>query len=153
MITETTGDIWDLAYNDYWRVIPTNGSVNRSGRAVMGRGVALQAAQKFPDLAIDLASSLQREGLHVKLYVDRGLILFPVKFAWHQKASLTLIGRSCQELVDLLLSPGVKVVMPRVGCGNGKLEWPQVKPILSHYLGNLPNSIVVLEYEERLFGN
>ncbi len=148
MITESTGDIWDLAYNDYWRVIPTNGSVNSSGKAVMGRGVALQAAKKFPNLQLDLAEDLHAQGLRTLLYVDRGLIIFPVKFEWSQRASLTLIGKSCDQLKDLLYGTQMKIVMPRVGCGNGWLEWSSVKPILELRFEDVQNEIVVLEYKE-----
>ena len=80
MLTESVGDIWDVQYKDYWRVIPTNGSVNSIGLAIMGKGVALQAVLRFPKLSDDLGRSLRQEGLNVKLYQDRGLIIFPVKF-------------------------------------------------------------------------
>ena len=64
--------------------ITTNGDVTSSGRAVMGRGCALEAKQRFPYLDLVLGQHLQHNGntaailLHNK---KRGLyiISFPVK--------------------------------------------------------------------------
>ena len=148
MITETKGDLWDISYNDYWRVIPTNGSVNKQGLAVMGQGVALQATSRYPHLQKDLGDHLRKSGLQVLLYSDRGLVIFPVKFAWYERASMTLIEKSCGELVNYLLSSRMKVVMPRVGCGNGGLAWNAVRPILKRNFGGISNEIVVLDYEK-----
>ncbi len=145
MISEKTGDIWDVAYNDFWRVIPTNGSVNRSGLAVMGRGVALQAARRYLHLQLDLGRDLKKSGLRTLLYSDKGLVIFPVKFQWMQKASLTLIDKSACQLVELL--GRAKIVMPRVGAGNGRLDWTSVKKYLYPRLEESKGEIIVLEYD------
>lgn len=135
---EVKGNIWY-----YWDkkntfiVIPTNGYVKRNGQAVMGRGCALQAVQRVPHLPRYLGRLIEEYGNKV-FQTAMGIVSFPVKHNWWEKADLTLIEESCKRLVDLSTLPGFKdstFVMPRVGCGNGKLDWEDVKPILEKYLG------------------
>jgi hypothetical protein len=51
----------------YWGVadalcITTNGSVKSNGELVMGRGIALEAAQRFPGMAYHLGRKVKHEG-------------------------------------------------------------------------------------------
>lgn len=146
MLIEKKGDIWDDQYDEYWKVIPTNGDVNRFGLAIMGKGVALQAADKFPSLRKDLGVSLKTNGLGVKLYPDQRLIIFPVKYHWKYKASKRLIAISSKQLQRFITTTEMKIVMPRVGCGNGGLQWQSVQPVLQKYFSTITNEIIVLEY-------
>ncbi len=134
---ETTGNIWLEACDAI--VIPTNGDVNRHGAAVMGRGLALQAARRWPLMPKVLAEYLRAEGNHVfDVYKPRRLptlLTFPVKQHWHERADLDLIERSAQELVAKADRLAYRLVaLPRVGCGNGGLDWKDVQPILERYL-------------------
>lgn len=52
-----TGDLWTV--EAAWRIIPTNLNVRYDGTAVMGAGVALQAAQRYPRLSEDLGFFLR----------------------------------------------------------------------------------------------
>lgn len=150
-MTETTGDIWGLEWDvqarqhgaAIYRVIPTNGSVNSRGLAVMGRGVALQAAERFPGLREGLGKLLLSQGNKVHYNDAYGLITFPVKHNWYSKAKTQLVRRSCKQLFELPWE-GSFILMPRVGCGNGGLDWEeQVKPILEEELGEINGLIVV----------
>ena len=62
------------------------------------------------------------------------LISFPVKYHWHEPASLELIEQSA-ALLELFAArqQWKRVVVPRPGCGNGGLEWKDVKPIIESY--------------------
>ena len=58
---------------------------------------------------------------------------FPVKHQWFdEKADLKLIEKSCKDLVESL-ADGLTIALPKIGCGAGKLEWDEVKPILEKY--------------------
>lgn len=134
---EATGNIWWTRWDAI--VIPTNGDVNRGGEAVMGRGLARQAAQRWPLLPKTLAMLLREHGNHAfDVWKPRRLptlLSFPVKHHWHESAELDLIERSAQELVALADSLAYRqVALPRVGCGNGKLDWVDVQPILERHL-------------------
>ena len=126
---EVEGNLWD--YPADWRVIPTNGFVKRNGAAVMGRGLALQATERFPGLAYVLGKELLEQGNHVHLLPEFSLVTFPVKHNWWEDASLELIERSVKELKLLFVTGDMlSVSLPRVGCGNGRLSWDDVKPLL-----------------------
>lgn len=132
---EIKGNIWDYYGKGHWIVITTNGTVKRNGEAVMGRGVALQAKQRFPDLPKRLGDCIRGPiGNHVTLQPTCGIFTFPVKHDWREKADLELIERGCKELLGVadVFKPPFYMVRP--GCGNGGLDWKDVKPILEKYL-------------------
>lgn len=140
---EVTGDLW--TYPADVRVITTNGFVKKNGEAVMGAGCALEAAIRWPDLPSQLGDLIRQRGNRVfsigfpitdgESRAEYQLATFPVKHAWWEKADLALIEKSCQELVALAgMYPHTTVfVLPRPGCGNGKLKWEQVRPVLEKY--------------------
>lgn len=54
---------------------------------------------------------------------------------WACKAQLSIIKRSCKQLVTMTDEKAwTKVVVPRVGCGAGELLWSDVETILSESL-------------------
>lgn len=146
---ELHGDIWDLynfdGFNGNIICITTNGMVNSRGQAVMGRGIALQAAQRWPELPRALGHIIIQEGNHVHWLSKYRVFTFPVKHHWKQKADLELIQRSCTELVQLCndICPGVQIFMVRPGCGNGQLSWEEVQP---HIAPLLDDRFTVVEW-------
>jgi hypothetical protein len=147
---EDRGDLWRIPA--HVRCITTNGTVRRDGHAVMGRGCARQARDDFPELAETLGRLLTRNGNHVQRLMAEmplpgrppglirtgfwELVSFPVKHHWRDRADLDLIERSCGELMDLAdANPewGV-ILLPRPGCGNGQLEWSEVRPRIAPLL-------------------
>lgn len=138
---EVYGDIW--GYQADFIGITTNGTVNRKGACVMGRGVALQAVQHSPRIALNLGKAILQNGNHVHLL--RPYFSFPVKHEWWQKADIELIRRSAHELEELarLLVP-LTFVLPRPGCGNGGLRWIDVKPLVQSIL---PDNVAVITLE------
>ncbi len=134
---EKRGNLWVLA-KGHPLVITTNGSVNRRGECVMGRGIALQAKQRFPDLPYAIANRIKKFGNNCFWLGEWGnyfIVTFPVKHQWHQKADCELIRRSAYQLEKMFCkSQWKKIYMPRPGCGNGGLTWEIVKPILSPIL-------------------
>jgi hypothetical protein len=126
---EISGDIWD--YHDTSIItITTNGQISRDGRAIFGRGVARQAAQRYPDLAHRLGPLLAGQGNHV-FYLGDALVSFPVEETPWSLPDLRLIARSTRELRELAdLNAWQQVVVPRPGCGGGGLQWCEVRPLL-----------------------
>lgn len=134
---EVTGDLWELARHGVL-VITTNGSLNNLGECVMGRGIALEAKKRFPDIAKKLGSYIQQHGnrcFNLGRYGDYRLVSFPTKHHWNQPADPELIASSARQLVEMTDKFGWSVVyMPRPGCGYGRLSWEQVKLILKPIL-------------------
>ena len=126
---EADDDIWDY-HGRAVIAITTSGSLTRAGKAVMGRGVARQAAQRFPELPEELGALLRQGGNHVHPLRD-GLVSFPVEESAWACPDLRLISRSANELRQLADREGWHtVVVPRPGCGGGGLEWKEVRPLL-----------------------
>src|SRR5690349_18926875 len=132
---ELFGDLWELAKGENKVLcITSNGFVKSNGECVMGRGIALEAAQRFPLLPHHLGRAILKYGNHV-LYIGKywetdpkntyKLFSFPVKHHWKQFADPELIKRSAQELVEIFpdayfkAHPDTNVYIPRPGCGNG----------------------------------
>ena len=131
---EAVGNLW--TYPADVRVITTNGSVRKDGCCVMGRGCALEAKKKYPDLPLMLGqviTSLGNEAFWV-LTKDGPVVTFPVKHNWQETADIALIVRSATKIAQMRALEGRLVVMPRPGCGNGKLKWADVKSVLSPIL-------------------
>jgi hypothetical protein len=137
-LKEIKADIWDLYIKKKDReviVIPTNGSVTRNGLAVMGRGLALDASNLFPYFRKMFGQKLLDNGNVVQYFPNEQLIVFPVKSVWYKDAELSIIERSCQQLnMIATLYTFDNIYVPRVGCGNGNLDWREVKQIFEKYL-------------------
>lgn len=133
---EVDGNIWDYHDKGEWIVVTTNGDWNKQGLAVMGRGVALDAADKYPMLRVELGKALKHgAGNVVHIWDHFRIITFPVKHHWFKPADLKLIEKSARELQHLCnlwdIDP-VYLVEP--GTGNGRLLWSEVKPVIAPLL-------------------
>jgi hypothetical protein len=132
-VIEIVGDIWEYLPGAII-AITTNGQITPKGQAVFGRGVARQAAQRFPDLADRLGLLLATVGNHVH-YLGDSIVSFPVEETPWSNPDLHLIARSTRELRELADQQGwQQVVVPRPGCGGGGLLWRDVKPLLAEAL-------------------
>lgn len=159
---EIAGDAWELLPKFDALCILTNGHVRPSGQAVMGKGIAWEAAQRFPELPEVLGDLIRRNGNVVQVLRDSNpcLISFPTKpaekkypcgvvggLSWKFKPGDTVPGWACKSetptirwsarvLVPLADDLGLKMVLlPRPGCGNGGLKWEEeVRPILAQHL-------------------
>ena len=135
---EIYGDIWEQHKLKRWVVITTNGTVRKDGACVMGRGVAKQAADKFPNLPFKLGEALKVGGNNVHIFDYLKIITLPVKYGWREPADLALIERSLKQLVawaDVPPRKHGKFYMVRPGCANGRRDWEtEVKPLCVKYL-------------------
>ncbi len=134
---EAKGNLWSFVGIP---AITTNGYIRKDGRAVMGRGCAKEASLMFPEIQARLAFELIQYGNHVfylQQFGEKGIMTFPVKHNWNEKADMQLIQRSANELINKVI-PYFKIkdtiYLPRPGCGNGNLQWDEVKPIISDIL-------------------
>ncbi len=133
MYKEVKDDIWN--YPDNIKVITTNGNIKKNGNAVLGKGIALQASRRFQDLAFRYANHIKINTLSCAYYPSYKLILFPTKYNYWQNASLILIRKSMEETLKICKNNNIKkVIMPKVGCGNGLLYWNSVKRTIEDIL-------------------
>jgi O-acetyl-ADP-ribose deacetylase (regulator of RNase III) len=132
---ESTGDLW--AYPADAICVPTCGVVKANGELVMGAGVAREAARRYPALPAYYGRAVREAGnAPVAHFGLRTVVSFPTKHHWNQPAVLPLIEQSARIIVTLADAYGWRnMVLPRVGCGFGGLEWSDVRPVLSAILG------------------
>lgn len=127
---------------DAWSVecdvlaITTNATVLPDGRNVMGGGIALEAAKRYPPLPFAYGSLINAYGPHVYLVPvgpDRSLLMFPTKADVAEKATLRRIGKSIEETKRLAdIYNWSTIAVPRPGAGLGGLDWEgEVKPFLA----------------------
>lgn len=138
---EITGNLWDYYQKpDHIICLTTNGFVKQDGTAVMGRGCAKEATERVPGIARKLASFLKQGGNHV-FWLTTEIVSFPVKHNWWEQADRDLIIRSRTELCDFAIhNKNYTFILPRPGCGNGRLKWEDVKPLLEV----LPDNVWVI---------
>lgn len=116
---------------------------------VMGKGIALQFKQAFPENFIEYKKACHKEKVQLgKMFIhDTGnlfnhkyIINFPTKKHWRSKAYLKDIELGLQELVTQIKRLGIKsIAIPPLGCGNGGLDWKVVKPKIEAAFSQLPN--------------
>ena len=141
---EIKGNIWDY-HPEHCIVIPTNLSLNKKGNAIMGKGLALDAAKRFSTLPCKYGKWLQDfqkenyiQGVRSFQYSIENLYLLPTKYNWRDKSDLELIIKGVKQLVSLLDALPVigSVYLPRLGCGLGGLDWEEVKSAIEPLLDN-----------------
>lgn len=146
--------------------ITTNGYVNKQGLAVMGRGVAKEAKEKWRHLPKILGNKILDKGNTVNILLKENntiIISLPVKPTVVENAKesiilphlrkryvnkkfvpgfavyadLQIIEESIKKLVSIVNVLNLKtVVLPLPGCGAGELNPQQVIPILIKHLDN-----------------
>lgn len=143
--------------------VTTNGFVKANGECVMGAGIAKTIKEIFPWVPKQLGTLIKRNGNKTQIIIEASrvtnnitLVALPSKpvsgysdgtnTVWpytlgafvpgfHMKSDINLIIRSIHELIDLTDEKGWETVaMPRIGCGNGGLDWNEVKPIIEPML-------------------
>jgi len=136
---EDVGNLWTYPAEGVF--ITTNGYIKKNGELVMGRGCALEAKQKFPQLPLMLGRAVRSWGnIPMVIYKDsdvlnynKHLFTFPVKHNWWEQADLNLIKSSANWISRYSFCDSY--VLPRTGCGNGQRDWEtEVKPILENIL-------------------
>lgn len=154
------GDLVELWLDkNAWIAVPTNGSVNKQGLAVMGAGIAKEVAEELPNIRKQLGRRLRLFGNNVNVFPPDKIITVPVKHKWEDLASVDLISLSLARLNGVLdhsmLHYGNRIdhlYVPLLGCGNGGLNYKtQVEPLVVKYLGNDSRFTVVFlpeAYEE-----
>lgn len=146
---ESRVNIWNYNWiqHNAFTLITTNGYINSYGNLTMGAGNAKQASNKFPGLSRQLAALVRVKGNRVHVLEERKgyrLITFPVKRVWDERADLDLISTSAEQLLYLTgVFKNCLFILPRPGCGNGDLDWEEVKPLLVH----LPDNVFVVTNE------
>lgn len=129
---------------------------------VMGKGVALEFKRRWPENFKVYKRLCDKKQLRPgKVYVHqdgdmltggrRFLINFPTKDHWRAKSKMEFIDAGLDDFIDQVLKLQIKsVAMPPLGCGNGGLDWREVKALLTEKLTPLEDVdfVVFAPHEE-----
>lgn len=102
----------------------------------MGKGIAYQFKMRYPQNNIDYVKACRNKTLTIgKLhyYKEDGKIIvnFPTKDKWRNKSKIEYIEKGMEQLQTLIPQLNAKsIAIPPLGCGNGGLEWTEVKSII-----------------------
>lgn len=137
MIKVIQGDIWDYHKKGHFITVTTNCNKKANGQVVMGKGIALQAKQRFPDIPRKLGEVTDLRS--VVVFPEERIITFPTKINWYENSTIELISSSFAQLiivVSTMLPERMKpVYCVKFGCSNGRLNWEtQVRPVLEPFV-------------------
>lgn len=141
MIKYVKGDI----FNSPSKIIVN--TVNTVG--VMGKGVALEFKKRYPEMFDKYQELCSNQLLDVgKLYLwresEKWVLLFPTKKHWRYPSKMEYIEKGLQKFEQNWDKLGTNTIaFPRLGCGNGGLDWQEVKPLMEKYLSKIPMQILV----------
>ena len=119
---------------------------------VMGKGLAKAFRDREPAMFArykDVCSTGQLEP--GKLWLWRGTenwtLNFPTKIHWRQPSKLEWVEAGLHKFVSTYKEQGIKEIsFPRLGCGNGNLDWEDVKPMMEGYLSNLDIPVYIHDF-------
>lgn len=141
MIDFRRGDLVAAA-PDFEAIVNT---VNTHG--VMGKGIALAIKRRFPgNFALyEAACAAGTVQVGSMLTWDSGALLnprfvinFPTKKHWRGRSRIEWIALGLPSLVSEIQRLGIRsVAVPPLGCGNGGLDWDDVRPVMVDILGTL----------------
>ncbi len=152
MIRFTTGNLLDAHTEAVVNTVNTVG--------VMGKGIALMFKETYPANFREYAAACKLGEVRTgKMFVTerpailgppRWIINFPTKEHWRGKARLEWIRSGLEDLEKSIREKNIRsIAVPPLGCGNGGLDWKDVRPLIERRLGDLPNvDIVVFEPTE-----
>lgn len=77
------------------------------------------------------------------------MISFPTKGHWRSSSKLDDIKSGLADLRHVIQARGIRsIAVPPLGCGNGGLDWRDVRPLIASALGDLPD-VNVLVYPRK----
>lgn len=129
-------------------------TVNEIG--VMGKGIALMFRDAFPTNTEEYERAAKARAIRVgRMFVTenpvlpgpRWIINFPTKKHWRSPSRLEWVRDGLDDLVRVVAELGIRsVALPPLGCGNGGLEWNDVRPLIEQFGAKLPD-VEIMAYE------
>lgn len=119
---------------------------------VMGKGLAHAFKQREPDMFKAYKRVCDRGALIPgTLWLWRGsgswVLNFPTKLHWRNPSRIDWIEQGLEKFVGAYTEQGIaEVSFPRLGCGNGNLEWDDVRPVMEHYLSKVSIPVYIHDF-------
>lgn len=119
---------------------------------VMGKGLAHAFKKREPAMFKAYQRICDQQALvPSKLWLWRGepgwVLNFPTKVHWRNPSKIEWLEQGLEKFVSAYAEQGItEVSFPRLGCGNGNLEWDDVRPLMEHYLSALSIPVYIHDY-------
>ncbi|MBZ9818936.1 macro domain-containing protein [Mesorhizobium sp. CA4] len=116
-------------------------TVNTVG--VMGKGIAKEFKSRYPRMFREYrglceAHAFQVGNLHLWRSDTRWVLNFPTKTTWKLPSKMEYIERGLRKFVATYKDLGItSVSFPPLGCGNGNLNWDDVRPLMESHLAQV----------------
>jgi len=128
-------------------------TVNTVG--VMGKGFALQFRNEFPENYKAYTDAVNRKEIMVgkvqivpvnRLNGVKYIVNFPTKAHWRYPSKIEWIKDGLKDLHEQVQALKIEsIAIPPLGCGNGGLNWDDVKPLIVEALSDLEINVYVYE--------
>lgn len=142
MIKYLHGDMFETGADGLVNTVNTVG--------VMGKGIAKTFKQIYPDMYKSYKKLCDENRLEIgNLLVykteNKTVINFPTRKHWRTKSKVEWIEEGLKTFIKIYDELNVSsVAFPRLGCGNGGLDWDEeVKPLMVKYLQNIDIDIYI----------
>jgi O-acetyl-ADP-ribose deacetylase (regulator of RNase III) len=122
----------------------------------MGKGIALAFKKSFPIVMEEYTKAID-QGLiqigRVQVVKTNSLspkyvINFPTKKDWRHPSKVEYIEAGLIDLIKTLTDYDIKSIsVPPLGCGNGKLKWEVIKPIMIKHFTPISERVDVTIFE------
>jgi len=128
-------------------------TVNTVG--VMGKGIAKRFKEIYPEMFTQYQVLCDKKQLDIaKLWLyktpNKWILNFPTKVHWRNPSKPEYIEAGLNKFAVTYATHAItSIAFPRLGCGNGELDWETVvRPLMTKYLSNLPIDIFIYESTE-----
>jgi O-acetyl-ADP-ribose deacetylase (regulator of RNase III) len=148
MITFHKGNLLDAPVEALVNTVNTVG--------VMGKGIALMFKEAFPENFRAYDEACKRGDVRIghmfvtessRLDGPRWIINFPSKKHWRHPSKLEWITEGLADLRRVVVEKDIRsIALPPLGCGNGGLDWAEVRPEIERALASL-SDVEVLVFE------
>ena len=140
----------DILREDVGAIVNT---VNCVG--IMGRGLALQFKNKFPQNFKEYQLACTNKEVQLgKMFVHQTgqlinpkyIINFPTKGHWKQNSKIEDISNGLDDLITIIEKYSIKsIAIPPLGSGLGGLDWKMVKKLIEEKLKNINCTVILFE--------
>lgn len=119
----------------------------------MGKGIAYQFKLQFPENNIAYVKACSANLLapgKMFSFKEKGKIIinFPTKNKWREKSKIEYILNGLDDMISTIQEEDIhSIAIPPLGCGNGGLNWSEVKEIIEGKLKNISNEVEIYVYE------
>ncbi|WP_297112821.1 macro domain-containing protein [uncultured Devosia sp.] len=126
-------------------------TVNTVG--VMGKGIAKEFKERYPTMFREYKklcdeNQLRVGNLHLWRTDNRWVLNFPTKTTWRQPSRLEYITSGLEKFVASYARLGItSISFPPLGCGNGNLNWADVRPVMERYLSKVNITVYIHDFQ------